>query len=123
MDYVNVKGRQGGNLYYLPEDGHLYVRKSRQYGKSYLVCYNTVLKDDDPHIQECAARCTLDEAKGLCTRNATCHNHGNHEVEFKDLQSSNAMKSNCHYLATNFSFSVKKPPVKDIFLNEMARYV
>lgn len=87
MEFVTVTGRRGGNLYYVVEDKHLYVRKtSKDSGKVYLACYNTALKNDDLNGQGCAARCTLDEANGLCFRNSVCHNnHENHEVVFRDL--------------------------------------
>lgn len=124
MEFIAVKGRQGGNLYYVKEDKHLYVRKTLASGISYLACYNTVLKNQDSHIQGCSARCTLDETKGLCFRNSTYHSHHeNHEVVFRDLQSLNAMKEHCRYFALNFPFSAKKTPIKEIFLAEMSKLV
>lgn len=124
MEYVAVQGRRG-NLYYVTEDKHIYVRKTlKESGRSYLVCYDSVLKKKVANIEKCTARCTLDEVNGLCFRNSTPHSdHENHEVAFRDLQSLNAMKDHCRYLASNFPLSARKVPIKEIFLAEMAKYV
>lgn len=127
MEFIEIKGFRGGDLFYLPNEGHLYVQKSSTEGKKYLVCYNTVVsedEDDDEDVvhEACSARCTLDEKMGLCYRNTSPHSgHTDHEIKFRDLQSLNAMKDHCRYLATNFPFSARKIPIKEIYLAEMAK--
>lgn len=32
MEYVTIKGLNNGTLYYIPDDGHLYVRKDSKNG-------------------------------------------------------------------------------------------
>lgn len=125
MEFVTVKGRKGGNLYYVIEDDHLYVRKTlKKSGRTYLICYESVLKKRDSNNQICSARCTLDEVNRTCYRNMTPHtSHDNHGVMFRDLQSFNAMKDHCIYLGSNFPFSARKVPIKEIYLAEMAKYV
>lgn len=126
MEYVPIKGFRGGNLIYIPEDRHLYVRRTTKAGRVYFVCYDTVLtkrlKKQEPNFQECGARCTLNESTGLCSKKASCHrDHENHDVIFRDLQSLNTMKDKCRYLAENFPFSARRIPIKEIFLAEMAK--
>lgn len=126
MEYTTIRGFRGGNLFYVQEERNLYVRKTTKAGLSYLVCYDTVQmkksKQQDPHFEEYSARCTVDEGTGLCWRNNSCHrDHDNHELIFRDLQSLNAMKDHCHFLATKFPLSARRIPIKDIFLAEMAK--
>lgn len=129
MECIPIKGFQGGDLIYIPKEKHLYVRKSNISGKSFLVCYDTVAykdtdidKDDDYEFVKCSARCMLDVRTGKCHRNSTPHtDHDDHEIKFHDLQSLNAMKEHCRYLAKNFPFSARKIPIKEIFLSEMSK--
>lgn len=134
MECILIKGFNGGDLFYVPDEEHLYVRKSNKKGKKYLACYHTVKSgkddyddddDDDDEYDEdekCLARCTFDEDSSLVHRNSTPHsNHRNHEITFRDLQSLNAMRDHCRYLSTNFPFSARKIPIKEIFLAEMVK--
>lgn len=89
----------------------------------YWVCYDSILLGADAKPGSCAARCTVDVNSGQCWRNETKHcQHESHEITFKDLESLNAMKNHCRYLATNFPFSAHKIPISEIFLTEMAKW-
>lgn len=129
MECIQIKGFQSGNLFYLPSEKHLFLQKSSKSGKKFLVCYDTVASvgvnednNDDYDSLTCCARCTFDEKTGLCRRNSSPHtDHDDHEIKFRDLQSLNAMKDHCRYLATNFPFSARKIPIKEIYLSEMAK--
>lgn len=124
MEYTAVTGFNGGNLFYIPEEKHLYVRKTTKNGTVHLVCYDTVetakTKKSDPSFIECAARCHL-KGDQLSRTNSTHRHHANHELAFKDLVSLNAMKDHCRYLAKHFPFSAHKIPVSEIFYVEMAK--
>lgn len=140
MECIQIKGFSGGNLFYVPDEKHLFMQKSRSSKKlkKYLVCYDTVLSKnkvgggadsefDDENFKEvicngCPARCTFDEKTGLVIRNFSPHtNHVDHEIKFRDLQTLNAMKDHCRYLATNFPFSARRIPIRDIYMTEMAK--
>lgn len=126
MEFINIKGFRGGNLYYVQEDGHLFIRKTLKSGKMYLACYDTIRtkkqKIEDPDFKECQARCSIDSATGVFWRNLTCHrDHDTHELIYRDLQSLNSMKDQVRYLAANFPFSARRIPIKEIFLTEMAK--
>lgn len=126
MEYVIVRGLNNGLLYYISEDGHLYVRKNSKNGKIYLTCYEETLTKKtakaNPTFKQCTSRTHIDLNTNMCYRNDTCHtNHSHHEITYRDLLSLNAMKNHCRFLATNFPFSSHKIPIKEFFLLEIAK--
>lgn len=126
MEYKVIKGFNSGTLYYIPEDGHLYVRKDSKHGKVYLTCYDESLTKkkakQDSLFRPCPARAHLDVESNLCYKTNACHtNHEDHGLKYRDLQSLNAMKEHCRFLATHFPFSSHKIPIKEIFLLEIAK--
>lgn len=107
-------------LLYLVGEKHLFFRKGPSYDgtKDYYACYDGI--NGTPG--SCKARCTLDLETKKCTRNNTPHsNHEIHDVDYRDMESLQAMKDHCKYLATNFPFSAHKIPIDDIFLTEIAK--
>lgn len=126
MEYKVVKGFQGGDLYYLPSDKHLYVRKSDRLGHVYLVCNDTIVskqkKFANNEFELCSARCCVDENANMCRKTQDIHTkHGDHEIIYKDMVSRNAMKDRCRFIAENFPMSANKIPIKEIFLMEMSK--
>lgn len=122
--YITGFSDKGRCLLYLTSEKHLFVRKNKEpkNGKVYWVCYDSILLGADAKPGSCAARCTVDVNSGQCWRNETKHcQHESHEITFKDLESLNAMKNHCRYLATNFPFSAHKIPISEIFLTEMGK--
>lgn len=120
MDYIKVNGFNGGKLYYLPKEKHLFLRKTSKNEKTYLICYDTIMAKKSANA--CSARCRLDESTGECLRTVTNHcNHESHEIIFQDLVSLNAMKDQCRYLAEKFPFSAHLIPISEIFLIEMSK--
>lgn len=126
MEYVTLKGFNDGMLYYIPADGHLYVRKYSKNSKIYLSCYERCLTKkfakNNPSFQLCPAKVHLDTKTNLCYRtNAPHTSHDDHELKYRDLQSLNGMKDHCRFLAKHFPFSCHKIPIKEIFLLEIAK--
>lgn len=123
---VEIKGWNGGTVYYAPDEKHLYCRKDGYKGTSYLVCYEAVAskgKKKRDKIQ-CPARRHLDEKTGKVSCTQSQHgNHENHEIMYRDLISLNAMKDRCRYLAENFPGCAHRISVKGIFLRELSKYV
>lgn len=126
MEYIKINGFNGGTLYYLPEEKHLFLRKTSTNGMAYLVCYDTIIakprKKRDSNVSVCTARCQLDERTEQCLRNKSVHSdHQNHETIYRDLISLNAMKNQCRFLAEKFPYSAHLVPISEIFLIEMAK--
>lgn len=126
MDHCFVKGYKGGTLLYLKEEKNLFVRKSGQEGEDVFICYQTILaknKKKKPMELNCTARVKLN-ANTICKRNKIAHsNHGNHEIHFRDLESLNAIKKNCRLLQKIMPITAHKVSAKELFLQEMAKYV
>lgn len=122
MDFCHIPGYHGGQLLYLKDEKHLFLRKESKNGKTYWVCYDTIKSANGGKSGPCRARCIMDDSTKTCERNKTPHtSHENHEINFNDLQSLNSMKDHCRYLARNFPYSAHKIPIKDIFLAEMVK--
>lgn len=126
MDHCFVKGYKGSDLLYLKDEKHLFVRKCGQGGEDVFICYQTILaknKKKNPMELNCTARVKL-TANKICTRNKIAHsNHDNHEIHFRDLESLNAIKKNCRLLQKMIPITAHKVPAKELFLQEMAKYV
>lgn len=118
MEFCYIPGFSSGYLLYLKREKHLFVRKETKNGKTYWVCYDTIKLASG----SCKSRCIVDEATQKCKRNDAPHTaHDNHELDYKDLVSLNAMKDHCRYLAQNFPYSAHKIPIKEIFMAEMIK--
>lgn len=124
MEYTIINGFNGGKLYYLHQEKHLFVKKTVKNGTIYLVCYDTIErskdKKNDPNYVVCTARCHLIGGQIFRTRSDHKANE-DHEIIFRDLISLNAMKDHCRYLAKHFPFSAHKIPVSEIFYVEMSK--
>lgn len=117
--YIEGFSDRKHKLLYLIGEKHLFYRKGDSYDgtKAYYACYETI-----DGTGSCKARCTLDLQSEKCTRNNKPHiSHESHDVTFRDMESLQAMKNHCKYLATNFPFSAHKIPISEIFLTEMAK--
>lgn len=126
MEYIKINGFNGGTLYYLPEEKHLFLQKSTRDGIIYLVCYDTIV--NKPKISEgvsvrvCRARRRINESTKECSKTSSDHCvHGNHEILFRDLVSLNKMKEQCRFLSEKFPFSAHLVPISEIFIIEMAK--
>lgn len=118
MEFCYISGYSSGCLLYLKSEKHLFVRKETKNNRTYWVCYDTIKSG----AGSCKSRCIVDEKTKKCNRNDTPHGaHENHELDFKDLVSLNAMKDHCRYLAQNFPYSAHKIPIKAIFMAEMIK--
>lgn len=128
MDYRFIKGYSGGNLLYLENEKHLFVRKDTQKGDEVYICYHSILsknrknkKTNKPVEPNCTARVKISPDK-ICTRNKIAHTkHENHEIHFRDLESLNEMKKNCRLLKKIIPITSHKVSAKEIFLQEMAK--
>lgn len=124
MNFIYITGFNGGRLLYLKREKHLFTRKDIKNGTSYWICYDTIATAKNLMPGSCRARCKVDEATQVYERNNTPHTCvEDHELYFRDMESLNAMKDHCRYLATNFPYSAYKIPIKDIFLVEMTKLV
>lgn len=125
MEYTKIKGFNGGTLYYLPEEKHLFLRKTSKNGMTYVVCYDTIMnkqkKKQDGNMEVCKARGQLNEGAEKCWRTAVHSHHENHDIIFRDLVSLNAMKEQCRFLAEKYPFSAHLIPISEIFLVEMSK--
>lgn len=133
---ISLNGWNGGTVYYAPNEKHLYVRKDSYRGKLYLVCHDTVLKktknnkknrknnkkDQNKNEMKCPGRCIYNPTTGAYKMTRKHNHRTNHEIEYKDLVSLNAMKDLCRFLAKHLPGSAHKIPVREIFLMEMAKY-
>lgn len=119
---IEVIGFHGGVLYYSAKERHLYVQRGKmRNGDPYLACYDTVFNKS---ISKCSAKRVYNTANRYSRSTNPNHTkHGNHEIIYRDLVSLNNMKNQCRYLAQNFPTSAHKIPIKEIFLQEMARYI
>lgn len=118
--------KEGSSLLYLKEEKNLFFRKNKelQNGKIHWACNASNIPAIYGQPDSCPARCTMDLIKSEIYRNNAAHIHeANHEIVFRDLESLNAMKNHCRYLAANFPYSAHLIPVKEIFLSEMAKFV
>lgn len=119
---IEVNGFNGGIIYYSWNEKHLYVpRRTMRNGDLYLACYDTILNKS---TSQCSAKRTYNQGNGYsrCT-NCNHSKHENHENIYRDLVSLNNMKKQCRYLQENFPTSAHKVPIKEIFLQEIAKYV
>lgn len=123
MNYCYVIGLSGKNeLLYIDKEKCLYMEHSQKNGKKYFQCYQGRLKSSLDYVP-CPARCNVDQSTKIYTRTNGIHNHKNHELEFNDLKSLNAMKDKCRWLADSVPLYAYKISVKEIFLEEMAKLV
>lgn len=123
MNYTWVTAFSGKNdLLYIENEKYLFMEHSQQNGKKYLQCYQERLKNSVEYAP-CPARCNVDLRTNICARNNGKHNHINHELEFNDLKSFNAMKDKCRWLSENVPSYAYRIAVKEIFLEEMSKYV
>lgn len=125
MKHCFIEGYKGGNLLYLEDEKHLFVRKSGDNGEEVFICYQSILAKGNKNKQStqpnCTARVKLDANK-ICTRNKIAHtNHENHEIYYRDLKTLNAVKKNCRILREIIPITAHKVSVKEIFLQEMAK--
>lgn len=123
--YTFIEGYKFGNLLYLEEEKHLFVRKSGDNGEQIFICYQSILaksnKKKEAAQPNCTARVKL-TANGICTRNKIGHtNHENHEIHFHDLEILNAVKENCRTLQNIIPITAHKVSVKEVFLQEIAK--
>lgn len=123
MEYCFTKGFKGGNLLYLREEKHLFVRKSGENGEETFICYQSVLSKSSKNLSQpnCTARVKLNGEK-ICSRNKIAHtNHENHEILFRDFQTLNTVRKNCKTLQKIIPITAHKISVKEVFLQEMAK--
>lgn len=119
---IEVNGFHGGIIYYSSKEKHLYVQRGKmRNGDLYLACYDTILNKLN---SQCSAKRVYN--KGNRYSRSTNHKHtkhGHHEIIYRDLVSLNNMKNQCRYLTQNFPTSAHKVPIKEIFLQELAKYI
>lgn len=119
---IEVNGFNGGIIHYSSKEKRLYVQRgTMRNGDLYLACYDTILNKSN---SQCSAKRAYNQANGY-SRSTNCKHskHGNHKIIYRDLVSLNNIKKQCRYLAKNFPTSAHKVPIKEIFLQEMAKYI
>lgn len=127
MEYSFIKGKHDGCvLLYSPTEKDLYVQNNERNGKKVYVCYQSILskqkqKENDQNHINCKARVTINEG-GVCERNKIPHSdHENHEIEYLDLVTRNAITDKCRFLKEHFPESAHKIPEHEIFMKELSK--
>lgn len=115
-----VKGFSGkANLLYLHDEKNLFIKKSTTNGRDYYECYNC-LRKDEANYKPCHVYCTIQGDQ--CQRNKAVHSHSlDHRIEYRDLQSLNAMRQTCQWLRDNCPSSAYKIPLNEIFMLEISK--
>lgn len=118
--YSFIKGFSGkGSLLYLHDEKNLFVRKVKRNEYEFYECYHNLRKYEFGFVH-CSASCTIQQ--GELRRNHVGHSHPeNHKVQFRDLQSLNAMKETCSWLREHCPSSAYKIPSYDIFMLEISK--
>lgn len=122
MSYSFIAGFSGrSSLLYLHDERHLFVKKVTRDQYEFYECYHNMQKNQLGFVH-CSASCSI--LRGEIRRNGTAHSHPmDHKVDFRDLQSLNAMKETCNWLREHCPSSAHKIPSYDIFMLEIAKWV
>lgn len=121
-NHTFIQGFSGkGLLLYLENEKNLFIEKSKQNRCTYYECYH-VLQKSQPDYKPCPVRCVVED--GECRRNGRVHSHEmNHKIQYRDMQSLNAMKETCRWLREHCPSSAYKIPLYDIFMLEISKWV
>lgn len=115
-----IKGFSGkGFPLYLHDEKHLFVKKSEQNGRQYYQCYH-VLRKEQSDFKPCPVYCVVKD--GECHKNDAVHSHQeDHKIQYRDMQSLNAMKETCRWLRIHCPSSAHKISLYDIFMLEISK--
>lgn len=119
-NHTFIQGFRGkGLLLYVEAEKNLFVEKSKRNQTKYYECYH-VMEKDQPNYVPCHVRYAVEGEE--CRRvNDEVHSHENHKVEYRDMQSLNAMKETCRWLREHCPSSAYKIPVYEIFMLEISK--
>lgn len=115
-----IQGFSGrGYLLYLHDERNLFIKNKTTNSADYYQCYHVLLKNEPGYIP-CPVTCIVNGSN--CRRNSAEHSHQtDHKVQFRDMQSINAMKETCRWLHEHCPSSASKIPLHDIFLLEISK--
>lgn len=122
--FQKIRGhREDSILLWVPDEGHLYVRKYNRRGKEVFACYQSILKKNSKNkAAECTA--TVDIKDGVCTRMYKRHAcHPDHKQIFDDLQARNSIIDTCVAMKKTIEGLPFNVPAQGIFTLEMSKLV
>lgn len=119
MDYCFVKGFHSGDILYLKHEKHLFYRKNSRNGNEEYACYHNILLKNKKIKSD---KKVIIDGNKICVRNKIQHSkHDDHEINFRDLITLNAIKDKCRKLQEILPIVSHKASAKIFYLQEMAK--